>query len=128
MTYEPNSASKVTLYDLNKIIISQMKPLNKDQLTEKIKLIDSFDKKYHNNYYMLLCNERRYYTVCSHELNCIDTLGDVIFELANWIGDIYSIDEQEKTSAIEIWIRPKEEEQVSMFLLFPYDKGVVNFS
>lgn len=121
-------ASKLTLYDLNKAIISQMKPLTKEQLTEKIKLIDDFDKKHHNNYYMFLCNERRYYTVCSHEIDCIDTLGDVIFELAYWLGDIYSVDEQEETSAIEIWIRPKEGKEVSMFLLFPYDKGVVNFS
>ena len=51
---------------------------------------------------------------------------DAIIEIISDLGDVYSI-EQLIDGAIEIWIKPIEEETPYAFYLFPYDAGVVYY-
>ena len=52
------SGIEINLYDLNKNIMSQLKPLSDEKLKELKKLILTFDDTIDNTYYMLLCRER----------------------------------------------------------------------
>lgn len=52
------------LYDINKSIIEKnVSPLTPEEVEEKMQLIDTFMKETNNKYYMLLCNDRKDYTV-----------------------------------------------------------------
>ena len=57
------SGIEINLYDLNKNIMSQLKPLSDEKLKELKKLILTFDDTIDNTYYMLLCREQNYYTM-----------------------------------------------------------------
>lgn len=53
-----------TLYDINKNIVKQNEiKLSEGVLNSKKEIIKNFINKTDNNYYMLLCNERKDYTV-----------------------------------------------------------------
>ena len=52
-----------TLYDLNKGVIQQQPDLTAEQIAEKSTLVENFIKETKNKYYMLLCNDRRDFTV-----------------------------------------------------------------
>ena len=52
---------------------------------------------------------------------------DTVIEIITALGDIYSIEPTEYDDAVEIWIKPNEEEMPMVFYLFPYDTGVVKF-
>ena len=52
-----------TLYDLNKGVIQQQPDLTAEQVAEKRTLVENFIKETKNKYYMLLCNDRRDFTV-----------------------------------------------------------------
>ena len=53
-----------TLYDINKNIVKQNEiKLNEITLNSKKQIITDFIKKSNNSYFMLLCNERKDYTV-----------------------------------------------------------------
>lgn len=53
-----------TLYDINKNIVAQNEiKLSEGILNSKKQIITDFIKKQNNYYYMLLCNERKDYTV-----------------------------------------------------------------
>ena len=81
-----------------------------------------------NNHYMLLCKEYNYYTIFESDtmLN-MPTFGAAVCEIISNIGDVFSIDATEDGAAIEIWIKPDEQESVFVFYLFPYDAGVVYY-
>lgn len=114
-----------TLYDWNKSAMEQMKGLNSTELKDKLRVIK--EKLFNNGkYYMLLCHERRDYTV----FNLLrGTRHDVPQRASNDLkeclenrGTILSIDEQ-SGNAWEIWIRNTE--GVFCYYLFPYDSAVI---
>ena len=54
---------KLNLYDMNKQIISQLKPMTNKEITQKHKLIMDFYNKCKNNHWILLCRDFNYYTL-----------------------------------------------------------------
>lgn len=96
------------------------------QLRESKDILKQLKQETGNKYYMLLCNDIHYYTV----LNIIDTDEDCIefynlvvellqdngvIQMINWMNDNHD--------TVECWI--KNEKGTFMFLLFPYDWGVI---
>ena len=81
-----------------------------------------------NNHYMLLCKEYNYYTIFESDtmLN-MPTFGAAGCEIISNIGDVFSIDATDDGAAVEIWIKPDEQEGAFVFYLFPYDAGVVYY-
>ena len=76
---------------------------------------------------MLLCKDFNYYTIFTKD----DILGSSLFAetvimILTELGKIYSI-EQLEDGAMEIWVKPKGEENPYAFYLFPYDAGVVYY-
>lgn len=113
-----------TLYDINKSIIeNNIEPLTKEELEEKKILISSFMKSKENKYFMLLCNDRKDYTIfniLSTEENIVNILVD---ECLPNRGQVKSIAQTEDNAAIEIWISIDKESYCYYF--FPYDLGVI---
>ena len=57
------SSLGVTMYDLNKQLISQLPVLDKDAIVIARKEVQQFINETKNNYYMLLAREQNYYTL-----------------------------------------------------------------
>ena len=118
-----------TVYDLNKQLVETAeKVISPYKLNEKKKIIKQFIRESKDNYFMLLCNERRDYTL----FNIIsDKEEDKLNELANVFvdeclqnrGNIKGIDLTESKDAIEVWLSIEGESYCYYF--FPYNAGVV---
>lgn len=81
-----------------------------------------------NRYYMLLCKEKNYYTLLLRRdigEPEFSTFGNAVISLINELGYKIIAIEKDKNH-FEIWIKD-ENEEAFVFMLFPYDKGVVTF-
>lgn len=122
-----------TLYDMNKNLIQNSeKTLSQGMLNSKKEEIKNFLKKTNNEYYMLLCHERRDYTLFdlgyetynTHKEKCQKTIDVLIDECLQNRGEIRGIDITKDKQAIEIWISIEDDSYAYYF--FPYDKGVID--
>jgi len=131
-----NSNIKLSMYDLNKQIISQMEPISEKEKTEHFcEMFSTFRENTNDNYYMLLCRDINYYTLFHRNYGQdLERFSDVVEEIidnqgtwitANWANE-------ETKNAIEYWIKVKQpteeepnKEEIYCFILFPYDIGVV---
>lgn len=116
-----------TLYDLNKDIIEKnIEPLNKEQLEEKKELIFNYIEKIENKYYMVLCHEKRDYTIFSvlnfnNKKEIANILLDECFPNRNAL--IKSIELIKDEDAIEIWVSMENES--FCYYLFGYDNAII---
>ncbi len=120
------------LYDINKNIVKNLPALSEGTINSKKEIIKNFIIDTKNFYYMLLCNEKKDYTVFDFHLaggnvkhngtqiRCVDCLID---ECLTNRGKICAIDLTKDKDAIEIWMNIDEEAFVYYF--FPYDAGVI---
>ncbi len=127
---EKNNESSLnmgTLYDMNKQLIAQTaKPLNHLELLSKQKALEEWFNWIIDTYAMLLCHERRDYTIfhlyekenknppAVAALECMDCLTNR--------GTIVAIDENED-KAWEIWLLIDNE--YYCYYLFRYDEAVI---
>lgn len=118
-----------TLYELNKNLVQQNEmKLTAGILNSKKEIIKNFIIKQNNYYYMLLCNERKDYTVF-HWCNICDN--DKAKDIAKILvdeclinrGEIRGIDLTKTQDAIEIWLSIDGESFVYYF--FPYDNAII---
>ncbi len=123
-----NEGLSLNLYDLNKSIVNQLPPLQRQDIAVRMDVIHKLRNESMNNHYMLLCKEYNYYTIFESDtmLN-MPTFGAAVCEIISNIGDVFSIDATEDGAAVEIWIKPEGEENPFVFYLFPYDAGVVYY-
>ena len=134
---DTNSEIQMTAYDINKQVIDQLLALTEEELEDKKDIIGQFVKNTNNEYYMLLCREKNYYTLChrvpgmnpspadnvrqySEWPNEIITTEDLIIECSKCLGEIKSIELVD--GAVEIWVTDPFDTYVMYF--FPYDGGV----
>ena len=117
-----------TLYDINKTLVKQKEvKLSKAILNSKKEIIKNFISETNNNYYMLLCNERKDYTIFdlwsirTHDL--MKSVHCLVDECLMPRGEIRGIDLTKNKDAIEIWMVIEDEAYVYYF--FPYDAGVI---
>lgn len=131
MKTKKNKTSKVslgTLYDLNKAAVIKEISLTGDKLEEKKPIIIDFLKNANDTYYMLLCNERKDYTVFElsdqKQEKILKDLADCLVDecLLNR-GLVKGIDITKDQGAIEIWLSIDEEAFVYYF--FPYGSAIV---
>ena len=124
--------SNITLgtnYDFNKDLVEKYEVvLTEEEIKKKKETIADFiEKKENNFYFMLLCHEKRDYTLFNFiDYKAIDTsriCADEIVNCLNNRGKIKGIDVTKDNNAIEIWISNGKEAFVYYF--FPYDSGVI---
>lgn len=117
------------LYDINKNIVKQNEiKLSEGLLNSKKEIIKNFINKTDDQYYMLLCNERKDYTVFDFKgkkwaERCLDCAKCLVDECLTNRGEIRGIDLTKERDAIEIWMIIDDEAYVYYF--FPYDNGVI---
>ena len=112
------------LYDINKNIVAQNEiKLSEGILNSKKEIIKNFINKTNNKYYMLLCNERKDYTVFHNNNLSMETAKILVDECLINRGEIRGIDITKNKDAIEIWLMIEDEAFVYYF--FPYDMGII---
>ena len=119
----------MNLYEMNQNMVKKLPVLD---ITEKeLSLINQLHNIHGNQYYMLLCNDMKYYTILKTSSTwaimptMCETLGLTVIDCLKNVGDIKSIDLVPDNSAIEIWL--ENAEGVYCMYLFPYNEGVVEF-
>lgn len=118
----------MSLYEINQSLISQLPPYDEEKVNDLIDRINSWDidKNYRVTYYMMLNNDKHYYTVLKYEdkLTHTDfpTLGKAIVFLLKEMGYTIMSDEIYDDHC-EVWV--KDDAETIAYLIFPYDQGVV---
>ena len=122
---EGNVNLGMTIYDLNKQVISQMCILEGAAREEAHLHITDMATRSNNTYFMLLCRDINYYTLfkLNKDNNDLCNIANEVFECVEDIGAIKSVESVEG-DAIEIWAHPVDGDPVAMYL-FPYDAGVI---
>ena len=110
-----------SLYELNKNLIKKnVSPLTEEELAGKGQIILDFIEK---TYYMLLCHDRRDYTVFRISESKEECVKILIDECLKNRGEILSIEPTENKDAFEIWI--KIEDEVFCYYFFPYSQAII---
>lgn len=124
---EQTLSAGITLYEMNKMLMSQMPAWTDEQIADKGRKALERYYNYQVGHYMLLCKDRSYYTV--FEWSEFETTGfiDAVLEIVCDLGHIRDMG-QNDDDVFEIWITPFDEEETYAFFLFPYDLGVVYYA
>ena len=121
-TTHEDTISLGSVYDMNKQIISQMPAMTDEQIQAGTATITEFISSIGGKYYMLLCNELKYYTVFVKD-NGQYVMPEEVIACANQCGTLKSVSLDEN-GAVEIWIQDSEGEPHVMYF-FNYDAGVI---
>lgn len=118
-----------TLYDVNKnLVLKNEVELTDGVLNSKKEIITNFMRQMNNAYYMLLCNERKDYTVFKmNDKDNDDSIREIVSILVDEClknrGEIRGIDLTKDKDAIEIWLIIEDEAYCYYF--FPYDAAII---
>jgi len=114
---------EINLYDVNKQLMNTRYPLSREALISGISDIADWFSSERNRYFMLLCHEKRDYTLFRFDngsKKCYAASQEVKEALENR-GDILSIDYEDHVYSI--WVKIGEDS--FLYYLFPYDEGVI---
>lgn len=118
------------VYDLNKDFVKQLKPMTDMEIAAMYDKVTAWMKSKYS-YYTLMCREKYDFTVfhCNWEYKTytekemFDKTTKEIFDIAFSRGKIIEICQDERGTAYEFWLLIDDE--VFLYLLFPYDAGVI---
>jgi hypothetical protein len=120
-----NIDSGITIYDVNKQGMAGFSKLSKKNLEVAIFKLRKYAEKTNNRFYMLLCNDRRDFTIfrlkekeLKNRINMIEDLKECLQNR----GDIIDINEDEN-GGMEIWL--KIDKEAFAYYFFPYDAAVI---
>lgn len=117
---------KMTNYELNQQVATQLKELTVEQLENKKIEINNYINSIPDKFLMLLCNELNYYTVFESNSQSNDNpysdLAEAIIDIILPLGQIKDIGEN-NNGVVEIWITNNDESHC--YHLFGYDAGIV---
>ena len=115
-----------TLYEFNKNAMSSIPPLSKEELSNSINKIATEIKnaQSYKIYFMLLCNERKDYTVFKVDNGTVSTIGNDLKESLINRGEVTSI-ERLPDGAWEIWVRDVMTAENFVYYLFNYTDAIV---
>ena len=120
----------MSLYEINQSLISQLPPYDEEKVDDLIERINHWDldKNCRVTYYMMLNNDKHYYTIFKYEDKAthtdFNTLGKGVVVLLKEMGYTIMSDEIYDDHC-EIWV--KDDIETVAYLLFPYDQGVVTY-
>lgn len=130
----PQKTSEVALgnlYDMNKQLMAQEAEIAADVLEQKKQhLITWITENFTQSYFMLLCNERKDYTVfrmkdASATIGAITSMANDVIECMTNRGTLLALDLQE-AGGWELWMRD-ENNEVFAYYLFPYGAAVLEY-
>ena len=116
-----------TLYEMNQQLMANEKPLTNFEILNRSKSTTKFFERSPNSYFMLLCHEKRDYTIFKLSgLDSATTASKELIECLKNRGSILAIDKAKDNPelAFEIWVRTEEDENLCYYL-FNYNEGVI---
>lgn len=116
----------IDLYSMNQGIVDTLPALRGDEVQKTAQLFFDWIDSNESNYYMLLCNELRYYTVFHNNNEFInkEQFWSELIDIANSAGQIKVL-EVDSNGVFSIWLNWNLDNKSHLFYLFPYEKGVV---
>lgn len=115
----------ISFYDMNKQLISQLSPLSKEEIANKMSVIKDYVSNSMNTFYMLYGKEISYFSVFVHDTQNTETIEDIVIECLNNLGPIYSIELVNDDTAIEAWVQC--ENNPTCLYFFSYDQGIIPY-
>jgi hypothetical protein len=123
------------LYDVNKQLMDKEPAIDAETLWQKGQALEAWlTEHFTQKYFMLLCHERRDYTVFNVDKTNLITKPDLlrcrcmredIIECMTNRGTLLALDLQE-AGGWELWIRT-EENEIYAYYLFPYGAAVLEY-
>jgi len=116
----------MNLYEFNKQGMNQFDPIDPILLHTEIEDMakEMLFATLNTKYWMLLCHERRDYTIINLIEPKLDTLTNDVKETLTNRGQVLSIDKLDDDS-FEIWIRDFDTKENFVYYLFDYTYGVI---
>ena len=112
----------MSLYEYSKQVVANEVPM--DPILFNKKMIEVSMDMVEHTYMMLLCHDRRDYTIFhitnADKKNAVKEISETLLNR----GKILLVDKQ-KDGSWEIWIRDSLKDENFAYYLFPYDDGVV---
>ena len=112
----------MSLYEYSKQVVANEVPM--DPILFNKKMIEVSADMVEHTYMMLLCHDRRDYTIFHIANTDKKIAAKEISETLHNRGKILLVDKQ-KDGSWEIWIRDSLTDENFAYYLFPYDDGVV---
>lgn len=115
-----------TIYDFNKEAMNNIPVMTEEKLSETLNKVSTAVRKNckMSPYWMLLCHERRDYTVFKIDNSTLSALNRDLKDSLHNRGSVLSIDEQPDGN-FEIWIKDIMTDENFAYYLFNYTYGVV---
>lgn len=120
------------LYDMNKQIMATQPPLDQDKIDNAIENLLTWVKRYFSqSYFMMLCHERRDYTVfrfrdASLTIGAATDMAKDVVECLQNRGELMAADLQ-PDDVWEFWIKHNADNECSVYYLFPYGEAVLEY-
>lgn len=117
--------SGLSLYEVNRNLISQMPPVDMSQERENIlNELAEWTDGYSDSYYMIYGKEISYFTVIhKSEFSSEETIPQVVLECLENLGELYSVSQE--PGGYEFWVKTAADGLLTCLYLFPYDAGIV---
>lgn len=114
----------MTLYEVNKQAYLQLPKMTEAEIEKAKEYIIKEFLTYDGEFYMLVCNEHRYYTLFQqwhNTPNWKEKLTEEVIEVAKELGTLKAI--EVSNSMVEFWI--EQNGDVFLYPFFNYDRGVI---
>lgn len=111
----------MTLYEFNQAGYLSMRKMTKKELQDKSKDIQKFIDNNKGKYFMLVCNELKYYTLFHTDPKKIFPITTELLSIVIELGDLKAIEIND--SMVEFWIQ--KDGECHMYAFFNYDRGVI---
>lgn len=124
----------MNVYDFNRVNMGQLPYLEtEEEIANAKKVLKNYINKTCCEFYMMLNHDLRDFTLFNFKNGILTEIkanimaDDVVKCMENRGYGLLDIELNEEGSAVEIWIKDRDTETVYMFLLFPYDIGVIQY-
>lgn len=124
-----------SLYDINKQLISNYAKMDDEKIKDKLVLVkDWVSESIDQHYFMLLCHERRDYTLFNaqkteqgnYTINQLNMITNDLLECLQNRGSLLSMDLQEDNTW-EFWIKEPIDNKCYAYYFFPYGAAVLEY-
>lgn len=112
----------MTLYELNQAGYNSLPTMTEEELNKAKDAILQYLTTFDGEYYVLLSNEKRYYTLFTYawRRNYFDMANEIL-SIASELGEIKAIERD--GDMMEFWI--SSDGNCNMYALLNYDQGVI---
>lgn len=116
----------VTLYEIERVNYAKLPDMDTGEAQKATEDIVNFLDKFNENekYFMLLNNDLHYYTLFKYiDLKTPERMANEILDIVLHLGKLKAVEEDD--DHIEFWVKNNRDGKCDMYMLFNYDRGVI---